>query len=339
MVRSFFRVSRAAVLWALPALLTIPPARAQSYTITDLGTLGGASSQAHGVNGSGEIVGQALTASGDDHAFRYSAGVMSDLNVRGSISVARAINASGQIAGYYYSKSYQAFLLTNGKLQDLGNLGGNYSAAYGVSVLGHVCGSSYTRKNQEHAFLWKGGKMIDLGTLGGNYSSARGINKSDQVVGYAYLASGAFHAFLGSGGLMTDLGTLGGDLSQADAINDAGQVVGQAYLPGNVKAHAFLDETGPLKDLGDLSGDYSEALALNSTGSQIVGKASVPNSSGFIVYHAFLWSGGSMMDLNSLIPSDSGWVLSEATGINDGGQIVGTGTVDGQQQGFLLNPK
>ena len=162
MVRSFFRVSRAAVLWALPALLTIPPARAQSYTITDLGTLGGASSQAHGVNGSGEIVGQALTASGDDHAFRYSAGVMSDLNVRGSISVARAINASGQIAGYYYSKSYQAFLLTNGKLQDLGNLGGNYSAAYGISVLGHVCGSSYTRKNQEHAFLWKGGKMIDL---------------------------------------------------------------------------------------------------------------------------------------------------------------------------------
>jgi len=138
---------------------------------------------------------------------------------------------------------------------------------------------------------------------------------------------------------MTDLGTLGGDLSQAYAINDAGQVVGQAYLPGNVKAHAFLDETGPLKDLGDLSGDYSEALALNSTGSQIVGKASVPNSSGFIVYHAFLWSGGSMMDLNSLIPSDSGWVLSEATGINDGGQIVGTGTVDGQQHGFLLNPK
>jgi len=46
-----------------------------------------------------------------------------------------------------------------------------------------------------------------------------------------------------------------------------------------------------------------------------------------------------MKDLNRLIPSGSGWVLSEATGINDAGQIVGSGTVHGQQHAFLLNPR
>ena len=41
-----------------------------------------------------------------------------------------------------------------------------------------------------------------------------------------------------------------------------------------------------------------------------------------------------MVDLNTLIPPDSGWVLYEATGINDAGQIVGSG----DQGYFLLTP-
>jgi len=63
------------------------------------------------------------------------------------------------------------------------------------------------------------------------------------------------------------------------------------------------------------------------------------SNSGFILYHAFLWSGGSMKDLNDLIPAGSGWVLTEATGINDSGQIVGNGTLGGVERAFLLNPK
>jgi len=75
---------------------------------------------------------------------------------------------------------------TQGKLRDLGTLGGKYSVAYGINALGHACGSSLTRDGLygfEHAFIWTNGRILDLGTLGGNYSSARGINQSDQVVG------------------------------------------------------------------------------------------------------------------------------------------------------------
>jgi probable HAF family extracellular repeat protein len=45
-----------------------------------------------------------------------------------------------------------------------------------------------------------------------------------------------------------------------------------------------------------------------------------------------------MLDLNNLIPSGSGWVLQVANGVNDGGQIVGNGTIGGQTHGFLLTP-
>ena len=324
-------------LWIL--LLSIPGLAAASYTVMDLGTLGGVGTQALGINGSGQIAGESATATGQTHAFLYGGGQMSDLNPHGSsFSLASAINPSGQACGYYYTTSYQAFRWTAGKIRDLGTLGGEYAAAYAINSGGDVCGSSYTKANREHAFLWTGRRMTDLGTLGGEYSTARGINASDQVVGYAYLPNGGYHAFLYGGGAMRDLGTMGGDYSSASAINDAGQIVGQAAGPGNTKIHAFLlSGAGQMQDLGDLGGNISEAAALNSTGTVVVGKAVVPSNTGFVVYHAFVWSGGGMQDLNNLI-SASGWMLQEARGVNDAGQIVGIGILNGEVRGFLLNP-
>jgi probable HAF family extracellular repeat protein len=317
----------------------VPGAANPRYTVTDLGTLGGSYSEAFAINGSGSVVGDSSTADGSGHAFLYSGGVLLDLNLPGTSSTARSINRSGQIAGYYYDGSYQGYVDTNGQITDVGNLGALYSAAYALNASAQACGSSMTSSNNEHAFLWSGGVITDINPFGGSYSAASGINASGQVVGYGYLPNGNFRAFVRTGTTSRDLGTLGGDWSEADAINDSGKVVGQAYLAANFKAHAFLwSGSGALKDLGQLGGNYSQALALNSTATQIVGRASVPDPE-FIVYHAFLYANGKMKDLNRLIPSGSGWVLSEATGINDAGQIVGSGTVHGQQHAFLLNPR
>ncbi len=46
-----------------------------------------------------------------------------------------------------------------------------------------------------------------------------------------------------------------------------------------------------------------------------------------------------MKDLNKLIPPGSGWVLVEADGVNDSGQIVGMGMHNGQEHAFLLTPQ
>ena len=57
-------------------------------------------------------------------------------------------------------------------------------------------------------------------------------------------------------------------------------------------------------------------------------------------YHAFVSTNGAkMQDLNKLIPPRTGWVLLEANGINDAGQIVGDGTIHGQTHAFLLTPQ
>lgn len=58
----------------------------------------------------------------------------------------------------------------------------------------------------------------------------------------------------------------------------------------------------------------------------------------FLTYHAFVYTGGKMQDLNKLIPAHSGWVLTQALGINDSGQNVGWGIRKNQTRGFLLNP-
>jgi probable HAF family extracellular repeat protein len=90
-----------------------------------------------------------------------------------------------------------------------------------------------------------------------------------------------------------------------------------------------------MTDLGNLPGfSSSQANAINSSG-QIVGNDQTASGVG----HAFLYSGEGMIDLNTLIRTDSGWTLEDAKGINDNGQIVGYGTnPSGQTDAYLLTP-
>ena len=90
-------------------------------------------------------------------------------------------------------------------------------------------------------------------------------------------------------------------------------------------------------DLGVLpNGTTSEANSINVWG-QVVGEATV-SSSPYPTSVAFLYSDGKMRNLNDMIPANSGWMLTDATGINNRGQIVGTGFLNGDIEGFLLSP-
>jgi probable HAF family extracellular repeat protein len=89
--------------------------------MVDIGTLGGRSSGANEVNNHGVVVGYANTLHGDNHAFIYENGIMTDLNALNGIAGtgwtltdAQDINNRGQIVGYGYNSQWQtrAFLLT-----------------------------------------------------------------------------------------------------------------------------------------------------------------------------------------------------------------------------------
>jgi len=311
--------------------------RFDSGGIMDLGTLGGSSSQEFGLNNSGQVVGESsLVGETEIHAFLHNGSTISDLGtLGGSYSTAIAINDAGQIVGHSElldNPTLEAFIFQGGTMTSLGHLGGNYSTAMAVNQTGDVIGSSLTVSNELHGFLYRNGTMIDLTSLGGGFSVAYALNDTGTVVGDSGLATGETHGFVYSGGVMVDVGTLGGTSSSAYDINNVGQVIGTSTTTGDAQVNGFIYSGGTMTSLGMLGGSYSAPRAINEAG-QVVGDAETSN----FVMHAFLWQNGSMIDLNTILPADSGWELSSAYFINNAGRIVGQGTLNGESQWFILD--
>ncbi len=322
-------------------LIFVSPAYASpQYTITALGTLAGDEvSTARSINDSGQAVGYSVKSLyGIDptvHATLFSNGTVTDLGTLpgGIKSFARSINNSGQAVGYSWTSAYggeHATLFSNGTVTDLGP--GN---AYSINNSGQAVGYSGT-----HATLFSNGTVTDLGTLPGYLDSfACSINDSGQAVGYIHTGidgsdTNTSQAVLFNNGTVIKLGILPGFTNSfAYSINNSGQAVGSSSRSGCARATLFSN--GTVTDLGTPQGfTDSTAWSINNSG-QAVGYSWNGNNRG---EQATLFSNGIITNLNSLIDPASGWTLHEATCINDAGQIVGTGMIDGQSCGFLLTP-
>jgi probable HAF family extracellular repeat protein len=297
--------------------------------MSDLGTLGGANSDAVAINQYGQITGAAETG--------------------------LSVTFSSQC--FDPQQQCHAFLWDHGVMKDLGTLpGGESSGAAWINSSGRVVGASDITTSVNplngvpdyHAFLWENGEMKDLGTLGGPASVAQNSNDSGQVVGNSQFNSDInpdygrpdFHAFLWDNGKMVDLnagGGLGGAEGEAVYINSKRQIVGFATLPGEASFHAFLWENGVMSDMGTLPGDvFSFASTIDNQG-RVVGYSATED---FSAMSAVLWKNGVITDLNTLIPADSDFYLLGATSINPRGEITGNGVrlSTGELHGFLLSP-
>ena len=305
------------------------------YTATPLGTLGDGFTVGSAINHSGQITGESRNSNGFLHAFLYSNGVLADLGVLpgGVASTGLGINNSGQITGYASTAgpaANHAFLYSNGNLADLGTLGGMTSFGRGINDSGQITGYAVLG-GVDRAFLYANGVMTPILSA---ESQGTAINASGQITGQFAAASGFFHAFVYSNGITSDLGTLGGPGSFANGINACGQVTGYSSVSGGSN-HAFLYSDGKMVDLGTLGGTVSVGLGINDAG-QIVGASLVAGGPN----HAFLYSNGEMIDLNSVvINSLSDFILTNATGINNIGQIVATGLNSvSHEEAFMLTP-
>lgn len=273
-----------------------------SNSLVDIGTLGGSSSVAFGINAKGDIIVGQATIAGDTatHAFVWTA-------------------ASGVMA-------------------DLGTLGGTYAAATGVSRTGDViAGASMIAGDVSmHAFRWSATSnvMTDLGTLGGRTSSGLALSADGNVVvGYSYLADNttrrAFR-WTAASNLMNDLGSLGGTMSSATATNAAGDVVvGYSTLAGGTTPHAFrwTAASGLMSDLGTLGDNYASATGTNAAGDVVIGNSYPAGNTGV---QGFRWtSGNGMQSIEAWLAANGVSVgnvrTSSATAINaEGNVIVGT---------------
>lgn len=322
---------------------------AEEYTVIDLGTLGGNTSYAGALNETGQVVGSSKIANSALHAFRWADGAMTDLGTPSGylVTSASSVNDLGQVVGStqgQYQSEY-AYIWENNVWTYLGTLPAlDYSSTTDINNAGQITGYSYMlgTGGQFLAWLWENDVLTELGTLGGEDSVAAALNEQAQVVGWAHTTEpGISHAFLWENGSMTDLGVLPGETdSSAADINATGQVCGLSAhtlttYPFPTYRTACLWDKGDIIAIGKLPGfdKNSSASSINDQGVVVGYSSDYGNDS-----HAFIWQNGTLTNLNDLIDPTAGWELETASDINERGQIVGTGSHNGETRAFLLDP-
>jgi probable HAF family extracellular repeat protein len=275
---------------------------------TDLGTLGGSSSEALHVSDADTAVGQSEMPDGGLHPFYWQDGQMRDLGL-------------------------------------LRGAGWSYGAATGINNLGQIVGWSAFGSSATHCFVTSvtpGAVLQDLGLPPDVPSTWNCIDPQITNSGHLILTIGdetwySRHGYLLRDGQWIALGSLDrtNPNSFAEGVNDLDQVVGWSSNA------AFLWSDGVMKDLGVLPGgtDGAGALAINNHG-HIVGTSS---SAGFRHHYfaGFVYKNGRMFDLNDLLDVQSRrhWFIERGVDINDDDDIVGVGYFKGQPHIVLLKAR
>jgi len=322
--------------------------------MTDIGSLGGNSSNARSVNSQGRVVGESSSVDGYERPVTWTQAdgmvqLAVDTNTNGR---AYGINDDNLILGTVANpgEAARAFLWTQeGGLQVLGFVDMNADPpVVGPTSDGAVAGSGLAANAAGPGFhKTLGGSVVAIQPLpGGTYTRPKAITEAGHVVGEADTSGGEVHAFVWTATTgVVDLGTLGGKDSRAVAATEWGRVAGTS-TDASGRNRAFTLQLGPdgtagaMHDLGTLCtsegveqicGSQSFAAAMNGFG-DVVGWSEI--SGGKV--HAFLWSAeDGMKDLGSLVADGE----SRAYAINDHGYVVGVGDADGgKQEAFLWVP-
>lgn len=315
-------------------------ATAADYQLIDLG----ANVTPRDINSSGEIAGARNTDQYPNIAFRWTASTgFDDLNG----TSANAINDAGKIAG---STVTGAFVLDGNSMKSWTD-----HTAYGINELGNVSGSQAGRNPYRETSIpynpavLEGNKwtVMDIakvyprGTRDGVYAdiyNLKDISETGVAVGsrhrYGLAGSSAivinppysdildltYVVYLPTGGV-------------ANAINAQELIVGTSGSDSrnDIYATAFLYDGVDANYLGTLAGGLSSGAYDINDFSEVVGYSQSTYGN-----RAFVWDETTgMRDLNELVAT-TGWILTAAYAINNAGDIVGIGTLDGKPHGFLL---
>ncbi|HET6456987.1 MAG TPA: PEP-CTERM sorting domain-containing protein [Armatimonadota bacterium] len=305
-------------------------ASAVNYTITDLGSFSGMTAMIPvAISDAGYIAGRWHQGSEDMWGFVWHNGATTDVRI-GDYTGLVGINDSGQAVGTCSNPDEQGIIWQNGTVTVLPTLGGEMCNPWDINNAGQITGDSGTADGGSHGFIYQNGSMTNTDPNDGWTSCYPvAINEHGDTAGWAVTQYSVQHAFMYDGAFH-DLGVIAPLWSEANDINDLGWVVGRSDTESS--SHAFLWRNAAMEDLGSFN-EYSIANGVNNLG-QVVGVcyggSHTPN------YSAFIWRDGVMSDLNGLVALNSGWVLVEATAVNNLGQIVGIGKVNNQYRGFLL---
>lgn len=358
MVSRAAKWSRFAVVSALITCCVITaaaqaPATQRKYRIIDLGTLGGSYSEALAINNKGQVVGESLTAANlDVHAFVWSGGQMTAIPGLGggpnAFSRANDINNNGKVVGtndpdLFPGDRSRLFLfdVNTGSLTFPANPGW----ADRINDAGQILGSAMLPSGFLSDVIISSSGIADLGALCGGLCSSnfgvnafdgKAINASGTVVGGPALPPNHLNGYLYTAGTFVSIAGNAG--FYGNAINNSNLIGGfvreqTGFFGIRARAASRQGSNGNIVVYGSFAVNGDTTIeSVNNIG-QMVGTERASN-----VRTPFLIENGIMIPLSSLLPSGSGWTLLEALDINDRGEIVGSGRINGEEHAFLLTP-
>jgi probable HAF family extracellular repeat protein len=327
----------AILLATTPAIYSVG---AQVYQVEDLGsTTDGFVPTVTGMNASGQVSGYVTLPDGTLRAVRYTNGLgWTYLTGLESVySMATGINVSGDVVGYsMVGSGLRAFRYADGigvteipALADESITVGN-----AIADNGDVIGYSYTASGLRAWRASPGLPAVVPAVLANTAALACGVNSAGQMVGIVFTPTGQQHAFrLEADNSLTDIGALEGPAnnSSACALDADGRTGGASTFGGASQAFLF---TGTVPFTVDTFNSTSSSISAISRGVSVGVFTDLTGETRAFVHT----DAGGSVDLNTMIPAGSDWILSSASGVNSNGQIAGNGWVAGNARAFRLTP-
>ncbi|MCB9477499.1 MAG: hypothetical protein H6684_08520 [Deltaproteobacteria bacterium] len=247
-------------------------------------------SEAEAINDAGKIVGFSEYANQYYQAFAYADGAREDLGYAEDFdsTLAVGVSASGDVFGSAItlgSGSGAAAVRFGDEIESLGDLGGDYSRAWGASGGGIPVGYARTASSVLTATRFDGESPTALEFPDGNFASTLALDANDNgaIVGY-----GVYSTYLSPrtalqwiNGAVQVLSAVNSGQSEARGVNASGWVVGESFT-GHL-ATLWID--GEAHDLNDMTVDLPPGVELfaangvNDNGS-IVGIYTVSGQNG-----------------------------------------------------------
>jgi probable HAF family extracellular repeat protein len=229
-------------------------------------------------------------------------------------TAAEAINDAGQIVGQAavnpasIAGPVHSFLFSGGSFTNFDITATNISAAFGINNHSGIVGGYEQPVFSGKAYAGTLGHFVTITPPGsaGTGDAAVGINDAGVIVGgYTTTPGGPSHGFIDNGGTFMTFDVPGATSTRLTGINNLGQLAG-FYQSGGVTNGFETDTAGNV--ILTIPGVGGDKIAINDFG-QIVGTM---GNTGFVD------TAGTI-----LLISVDGAGLTEVTGINDVGQIVG----------------
>jgi hypothetical protein len=334
------------------------------YAISDPGSVPGFTSEGLHINSNGDVVGVLKPVSGfATKAFLWKGtGTLGVLSSLGFGAEARAINDFGEIAGAAESSPGRLAAViwdASGTLVKLAEPAGAINSfTHGIDNSGHVAGGFIQTGPREVPLVWTNlhapaaAPLVAPMPASAVWSEALAVRGGApaRACGTSQDTSGRPRAFVWNTATnVVDL--LAGESAVAFMNTDVvGAAEGKpAFWSGGAGAPTILPGVGGI----------NSGIANSGTGpDEVVGTVAVENipstarpflrrrfrrdeldpTSPPLFPKILQLATPETIDLNSLLPPNSGWTLLTATAVNERGQITGTGTIGGQSRAYRLSP-